>query len=88
MPGNPGPSETPSPTARAKPDIAAIFADGRQIDEALRKVARAARLMHKKLGHPIVVWENDRVVWIPPEEITVEDDLGICRMHGPGHCAD
>ena len=24
---------------------------------------------HKKLGNPIAVWEDSKVVWIPPEEI-------------------
>lgn len=24
---------------------------------------------HRRLGHPIAVWRDGRVVWIPPEEI-------------------
>lgn len=32
-----------------------------------------AVLMHKKLGIPIVVWEDGRAVEIPPEKIEVPD---------------
>ena len=46
-----------------------LFEEGTPIDEALRRSAREALLWHKKLGNPVAVWENSRVVWIPPEEI-------------------
>jgi hypothetical protein len=26
---------------------------------------------HKQLGYPVAVWRNERVEWIPPEEIEV-----------------
>jgi len=29
--------------------------------------------MHKLLGNPIAIWRDDKVVWIPPEEIQIED---------------
>lgn len=54
-------------------DIQALFEDGRAIDAALAEAARNALIMHKRMGYPIVVWENGRVVWIPPEEIVVEE---------------
>jgi hypothetical protein len=31
-------------------------------------------LRHKKLGEPIVIWRDGKVVWVPPEEIEVPDD--------------
>lgn len=46
-----------------------LFEEGTAIDEALRSAVREALLWHKKLGNPIAVWEDSRVVWIPPEEI-------------------
>jgi hypothetical protein len=30
--------------------------------------------MHKRLGNPIAEWRDGEVVWIPPEEILVDDD--------------
>jgi hypothetical protein len=30
--------------------------------------------MHKRMGNPIAVWENEQVVWIAPEEIDVPDE--------------
>lgn len=55
-----------------KPDIDAILADGRQIDEAVKLAVREAVLRHKLLGNPIAVWRDGKVVWLQPEEI----DLG------------
>ncbi len=36
------------------------------------KVINAALLRHKKLGHPICVSRNGKIIWIPPEEIDVD----------------
>ncbi|HEV7225456.1 MAG TPA: hypothetical protein VGN42_22315 [Pirellulales bacterium] len=56
-----------------KPDIEALFADGREIDAAIAKAVREAILEHKRAGNPIAVWQNGRVVWIPPDEIAVDE---------------
>lgn len=40
-------------------------------DRAVRKAVREALLRHKRLGQPIAVSEQGKVVWIPPEEIEV-----------------
>ncbi len=55
-------------------DIEALFEDGRAIDAALAKAVREAVLEHKRAGNPIAVWKDGRVVWIPAEEITVDDE--------------
>ena len=47
---------------------------GKIVEEAMRKAGRAARLLHKQTGHPIVVWKDGKVVEIPPEEIVIEDE--------------
>jgi len=51
------------------------FADIDLMTDALRRAVGEALLRHKKLGHPICVWRDGRVVWIPPDQIPV-DDLG------------
>ena len=53
-------------------DIDGAFREGTSIDEAMQEAARAAARLHKRLGLPLVVWRDGRVVHIPPEEIDVE----------------
>lgn len=55
-------------------DIEELFRDGEAIDRALREAVKDALREHKKLGHPIVVWEDGKVVVVPPDEICVEDE--------------
>src|SRR5262245_38526948 len=35
---------------------------------------RDALIMHKRMGNPISDWQNDRVVWIEPEDIVIPDE--------------
>ena len=58
---------------RAAPDIQALFADGKEIDAALADAVRKALIMHKRMGYPVAAWRDGRVVWIPPEEIVVDE---------------
>ena len=67
-------SKRPSrPRAAPKPDIDALFRDGRVIDAALRRGVREALLAHKRAGEPIVVWQDGRVVTLKAEDIPVGD---------------
>jgi len=53
-------------------DIGEILADTERVTEAVRQAGREARLRHKQAGVPIVVWQDGKVVEIPPEEIVVD----------------
>jgi hypothetical protein len=53
-------------------DVNQICSDGTQIDLAVERAARDARLKHKQMGVPLVVWRDGKVVEIPPEEIIVD----------------
>ena len=53
-------------------DVHAICEDRQEIDRALDRAERSARLRHKQLGVPLVVWQDGKVVEIPPEEIVVD----------------
>jgi hypothetical protein len=55
-------------------DLDAIFADGPRIEAALTKAVREAILRHKRLGESIAVWQDGRVVEIPPEQIPEYDE--------------
>src|SRR5262249_28821511 len=58
---------------KAKPDIEELFADGRDIDAALREAVQVALLQTKRAGNPIATWKNGKVVWIAPEDIPGDD---------------
>ncbi len=53
--------------------IAELFDEITPIEKALKKAVREALLRHKKLGNPIAVWEDSRVVWVPSEKIEVSE---------------
>lgn len=40
---------------------------------ALRQAAAQAAAEHKRLGHPLVIWRDGKVVLVPPEEIMVPE---------------
>jgi hypothetical protein len=40
-----------------------------RIARALELAIREALQRHKLAGNPVAVWRNDRVEWIPPEDI-------------------
>jgi hypothetical protein len=37
--------------------------------EVMREAVREAVLRHKRLGNPVAVWRDSRVVWLTPDEI-------------------
>ena len=43
------------------------------IQEALREAVQDAVREHKLLGQPIVIWRDGQVVWVPPEEIVLDE---------------
>jgi len=48
-----------------------LFREGSQIDSALKKAVREALVSHKQAGNPVVVWRDNKIVWLEPEEIPV-----------------
>ena len=61
---------TDSPNAPLPP--AERINDQSRILDALRQAVREALLNHKRAGNPVAVWQNDRVVWVPAEQIPVD----------------
>jgi hypothetical protein len=49
--------------------IGKIFAEGRQIDEALRLAARDAIRKHELNDAPVVIWRDGRTAWVPAREL-------------------
>jgi hypothetical protein len=48
--------------------------DSEGIAKAMEEAIRDTVREHKLLGYPIVVWQDGKVVWIPPEEIELSDE--------------
>ncbi len=55
-------------------DIGKTIREGTLVDEAIRRAVRDAMLVHKKLGDPVVGWKDGKVVWIPADQIEVEEE--------------
>lgn len=59
----------------ARKSVDEIFEEGVEIDKALKRGVRKALILHKKLGFPIVVEKNGKIVWIKPEDIVIPSEL-------------
>lgn len=59
---------------RSEKDIAAIFAEGTQIDRALRLAVREAVRRHKLLGNPVASWRDGKVCWLQPDQIEIPEE--------------
>lgn len=46
----------------------------KDIEAVLRQAVNHALRMHKRLGNPIAVWADGKVVIVPPEEIVVSPE--------------
>jgi len=53
---------------RQEVDIEAAFKEGTPIEEALNRAVREAVVLHRRLGLPMAVWRDNRVVWVDPDD--------------------
>jgi hypothetical protein len=58
-------------SSKAPKDVRAIMLDGTAIQRAQRESWIKTLDRHERLGNPIVVWRDGKVVWIPAEEIVI-----------------
>jgi ABC-type proline/glycine betaine transport system ATPase subunit len=47
----------------------------KDIEKVLRRAVNHALLMHKRLGNPIAIWKDGKVVIVPPEEIFISPEF-------------
>jgi hypothetical protein len=45
------------------------------IELVLQEGVRRALSIHKRLGNPIAIWKEGKVVIVPPEEIVISPEL-------------
>ena len=43
------------------------------IEAAMREAVHEAVLLHKRLGLPMVTWEDGKVVWVPADQLPTDD---------------
>ncbi len=60
-------------SSKATKDVRAMMLDGTAIERAQRESWINHLERHKRLGNPIVVWRDGKVVWVPAEEIAIPD---------------
>lgn len=53
-------------------DPALIFADRKQVDAAVREAMRDVRILHKRMGVPLVGWKDGKRIEIPAEQIEID----------------
>ena len=47
----------------------------KDIETVLRRAVNHALLIHKRLGNPIAIWKDGKVVIVPPEEIVISREF-------------
>ncbi len=54
--------------------ISKILNNPKKVTEIIQTGIKAALIKHKQAGNPICEWRDNKVVWIPPEQITIEKE--------------
>jgi hypothetical protein len=44
------------------------------VEAAVKLAVRDALIQHKRTGNPICVWRDGKVVWIPADEIQIDEE--------------
>lgn len=53
--------------------ITKVFSDPIKVTQIIQKGINDALLKHKQAGNPICEWRDNKVVWIPPEKIVINN---------------
>ena len=57
-------------------NISKILNNPAKVTKIIQKGINAALLKHKQAGNPIYEWRDNKVVWIPPEKIIINNYFG------------
>jgi hypothetical protein len=60
------------PIAKARKDVGAIMRDGEAIDRAMDRAFRRVVEHHRRLGLPLVMWRDGKVVHVPAESVNLD----------------
>ncbi len=68
------PGDESSRPPQAEGALSPLLANLEENTRAMQRGVRMALLIHKKLGHSVVVWDAEHgTQWVLPEEIPVDD---------------
>jgi DNA-binding XRE family transcriptional regulator len=56
-------------------DISTLVGDADYITQAIQDGILFALRQHKMAGNPICIWKDNKVTWVPPEDIEVGLDI-------------
>jgi hypothetical protein len=54
-------------TSEPEVDIEAAFEQGTLIDEAMEEAIREVIARHRQAGQPLVVWQDGKILLVPPD---------------------
>ncbi len=55
-------------------NISKILNDSKKVTKIIQAGIKAALMKHKQAGNPICEWRDNKIVWIPPEQIPIEKE--------------
>lgn len=50
-----------------------LVEQAKEIEEIFHKAVQHELSIHKRMGNPIAVWQDDKVVLIPPDQIQLDE---------------
>ena len=53
--------------------LARLDAETLAIEGAMREAVNDAVIAHKRLGLPMVEWRDGQIVWVPADQLVVDD---------------
>jgi hypothetical protein len=60
---------------RSNSRLQELATQAKAVERAIQESVREALLAHKRAGQAVAGWRDGRVVWVPPEEIPIDDEL-------------
>jgi hypothetical protein len=54
--------------------FSALMRDSDAFMAEVNKAVQNTLLIHKLLGYPVAVWQDGQAVWIPPEQIPIQEE--------------
>jgi hypothetical protein len=61
-------------SSESEREDAEFLAEAEAVEAAVQQAVKEALRMHKQAGNPVAGWKDGRVVWVPAEQIDLEDE--------------
>ena len=55
-------------------EYAEFLAEVEAVEAAVQQAVKDALRLHKQAGNPVAEWKDGRVVWVPADQIDLEDE--------------